>query len=324
MATVTFYQPNNMLSPYIWYGNVTSYDASHITLASGPLVATYYGSFTYAANDLSGGIVTGYDQWINGVADYSVRGGYADALTVRYYLDTYNMPALQQYVLQYDDTFYGSDGSDAIVGYTGSDVLYGNGGDDYVQGNQGNDWVYGNTGNDIVAGGQDIDHVYGGMGSDEVRGGMGNDVLGGGKDNDVLSGGQGDDVLTGGAGYDVLQGLLGVDTLTGGLDGDAFILNRAGAQNADIVTDFTHDVDVIAIDSSVFAALAGSAGGDLAAQNFLAGPNVAAQSAEQFLLYDTATGGLFYDADGSGPGAAVLMAVLTNYSVLDAGDIYVG
>jgi Ca2+-binding RTX toxin-like protein len=50
----------------------------------------------------------------------------------------------------------------------------------------------------------------------------------------------------------------------------------------------------------------------LSADNFVSGVGPSAAGANDFILYDTATGELFYDADGSGAGAAVKFAVLAS------------
>jgi hypothetical protein len=56
----------------------------------------------------------------------------------------------------------------------------------------------------------------------------------------------------------------------------------------------------------------------------LATPNVSAQTTTQFVLYDTLSGNLYFDADASGPGAASLTAMLTGQPVLDATDFVIG
>ena len=45
--------------------------------------------------------------------------------------------------------------------------------------------------------------------------------------------------------------------------------------------------------------------------------------AQHTLRQNRATGGLYYDADGSGAGAAILLATITNMPVLTAGDFVV-
>lgn len=50
----------------------------------------------------------------------------------------------------------------------------------------------------------------------------------------------------------------------------------------------------------------------------------AAQDTDDRIIYDQATGSLFYDADGNGAGAAVRFAVLANKALVTASDFYVG
>jgi Ca2+-binding RTX toxin-like protein len=61
--------------------------------------------------------------------------------------------------------------------------------------------------------------------------------------------------------------------------------------------------------------------GQLAADAFHLGS--AAKDAEDRIIYHKATGGLFYDADGTGPEAQVQIAVLSNEAVLAASDFVV-
>ena len=79
-----------------------------------------------------------------------------------------------------------------------------------------------------------------------------------------------------------------------------------GAGNVDMIVDFTSGTDKIALDDAVFTAIGGL--GALNANAFFAG--TAAHDADDRIIYDSATGNLFYDADGNGAGAAVLFATL--------------
>jgi len=49
----------------------------------------------------------------------------------------------------------------------------------------------------------------------------------------------------------------------------------------------------------------------------------AAQDADDRILYDAGSGNLYYDADGSGFEAAVLVATLGSHPVLAAADVLV-
>jgi hypothetical protein len=129
MATFTFYQPADMLAPYIWYGSVTSHSSSQITISNGAgSSGTYYGSFTFSSYGLTGGTVTGYDSYNNYVIDYSVRNASIDALTLNNYLNSGNAIGLEQFVLSGNDQIIGSSGNDTLIGWGGNDTIDGGGG----------------------------------------------------------------------------------------------------------------------------------------------------------------------------------------------------
>ena len=92
-----------------------------------------------------------------------------------------------------------------------------------------------------------------------------------------------------------------------GADQFSFSTALNAATNVDRIEDFETGVDKIALDDAVFAGLAPGA---LPAQAFRLG--AVAQDADDRILYDQATGALFFDADGSGTGAAVQFATLLN------------
>jgi Ca2+-binding RTX toxin-like protein len=139
-----------------------------------------------------------------------------------------------------------------------------------------------------------------------------------------LTGNSGSNTLKGGGGADSLSGGAGNDTLTGGSGSDAFyFLEAPGAGNADHITDFAAgerlyledlvhpDIGAAGIfapnDARFFAAAGASSGAD----------------ASDRVVYDTASGRLYYDADGSGAGAPTLVAILDNVFALSASDIAV-
>ena len=63
--------------------------------------------------------------------------------------------------------------------------------------------------------------------------------------------------------------------------------------------------------------------GNLNPVNFVANPNGAAQDANDFLVYNTATGALAYDVDGSGANPAVAFATLATQPLITAADFAV-
>ena len=75
------------------------------------------------------------------------------------------------------------------------------------------------------------------------------------------------------------------------------------------------------LDLDVFAGIGGAV--TLDATHFRAGAHVTAQDGDDHVLYDTASGNLYYDADGSGFDAAILVASLAGMPAITAADILV-
>ena len=134
---------------------------------------------------------------------------------------------------------------------------------------------------------------------------------------DTLIGGAGSDVLSGNNGNDVLIGGKGVDSLTGGAGADVFGFNGGiGIGNADRITDFYSREDKIQLDSAMFKNVAK---GMLTTLEF----GTAASSSTTRFVYDQTNGKLWYDEDGNGKKAGVLVGVLDNHSDIVLGDIWV-
>ena len=138
-----------------------------------------------------------------------------------------------------------------------------------------------------------------------------------------LYGDAGANALVGTLGRDTIAGKDGNDTLTGRAGADRFVFDTAlnGATNVDTIADFTSGSDTLVLSDVIFA---GVPQGELAAGSFVAGAGATAQDANDRILYDTATGNVSYDADGSGAGAAVRFATLTGAPTITAADVYVG
>ena len=154
----------------------------------------------------------------------------------------------------------------------------------------------------------------------------GSDLSFGLNNGDEINGGNGEDALVGGNGTDTLNGGLGNDQLFGGAQSDTFIFNTAIAPDANVdqILDFNAgggQADRIHLDNAIFTQLAA---GNLAAGNFAANAGGNATDANDFILYDTSTGNLYYDADGNGGGDKVLIAQLTVVTgAVDAADFFV-
>ncbi len=224
---------------------------------------------------------------------------------------------------EFDNELYGLGGDDTLRGYDGNNVLYGGTGNDWLIGGYDDDKAYGGTGNDQFYGGEGQDTMSGDDGQDMICGGAGLDTLYGGKGDDALYGhytnhfedtdanqlygGAGNDSLVGADGSDTLDGGVGNDEMTGEAGADTFVFDLKGG--VDHILDFTSGEDHINIASALSKVLSGASA--LTADAFYAADGaVSGHDSDDRLIYDTSTGALYYDVDGSGKKAAVQIAVL--------------
>jgi len=122
----------------------------------------------------------------------------------------------------------------------------------------------------------------------------------------------------------VIKGGGGQDTLFGGADNDIFLFNKApGVAASDTIADFTPGEDLIRLDNDFFTALITAPGAALETSEFRASSNGLATQASEHILYNTSTGELFYDSDGSGSSAPQIFATLTGAPTLGGGDLFV-
>ena len=241
----------------------------------------------------------------------------------------------------------GSKFADTLTGNAAANVLTGNEGNDTLNGLAAADTLMGVGGNDILDGGAGNDILNGGAGTDtatyatataavtvslmttlaQATGGSGSDTLSlienliGSNFADHLTGGTGKNSLVGGAGNDSLDGGTGNDTLIGGAGLDGFIFNSTpnNSTNWDTISDFSVPDDTILLSQAIFGAAGGV--GALSSSAFRVG--TAAGDADDRIIYDQASGKIYYDADGAGAGAKVFFAQVTAGTVLTNADFQV-
>jgi Ca2+-binding RTX toxin-like protein len=163
--------------------------------------------------------------------------------------------------------------------------------------------------------------ITGNSGNNTLSGLDGNDGLSGWAGNDALYGGSGADALYGDNGNDTLSGGSGNDTITGGAGNDTFVFDLAPSPSEiDCIKDFSVVDDTINLASAIFGKLPS---GTLAASSFSANLTGAAQDASDRVIYETDTGRVYFDADGTGSIASVHFATVTANLALTQADFFV-
>lgn len=132
--------------------------------------------------------------------------------------------------------------------------------------------------------------------------------------NDTLTGNGGNDTLTGGNGSDTFVfGQVHTQTVTGAATAVQRYKNIASAlTGTDTITDFVSGKDIIELHDDFYTAL--SKLGAVGATNLVIGTS--ALDADDYLVFDSASHVLSYDADANGIGAAIPIAQLTGVSTL--------
>jgi Ca2+-binding RTX toxin-like protein len=177
----------------------------------------------------------------------------------------------------------------------------------------------GENGDDVLLGNAGSDRLYGGAGADRIKGYGGNDYLSGEAGNDFLFGGRGNDKLNGGTGNDYLSGQLGRDTLTGGRGKDKFVFDVSPTKgNMDTITDFSVRDDTIYLARSIYTKAGPK--GVLKEKAFWTGS--AAHDADDRFIYNSDTGYLYYDSDGTGGASQKVIAKLSPHLAVTHKDFY--
>ncbi len=253
--------------------------------------------------------------------------------------------------LSFIENLTGSSFNDILTGNAAFNTIDGGAGDDIMMGGAGNDTYFVNSTSDRVyettttsissttnAGGTDSIFSTVSLSLDDYNGvrfvenltlqGISSNYGYGNSLNNSIRGNSAANTLSGGAGNDILDGGLGIDILTGGTGFDYFdftsILN--GTTNVDTITDFNRADDIIRLDNEVMAGL-GTTPGALTAAAFVSGTGlITARDSSDRIIYNTTTGDLYYDSDGTGSLAAIKIALIGTSSsrpVLDHTDFLI-
>lgn len=225
-----------------------------------------------------------------------------------------------------DNSLLGNRGDNLLAGLGGADRITGGGGADIFRGGAGDDtyWV---DQNDIV------DELTGGSGIDTIEAGFTFNLATNPRVDGIVENlrlvGEGNingigtaqaNTIWGNAGDNSLTGGSGLDKLYGGSGNDNFVFNVVVTlANRDMIYDFNHAQDTIFLDNAVFRQVGPL--GVLKASAFKL--STQAIDADDRVIYNRATGQVFYDSDGSGAANALLFATLTTKPLVAYDDFRV-
>ncbi|WP_143748805.1 calcium-binding protein [Mesorhizobium sophorae] len=214
-----------------------------------------------------------------------------------------------------------------------ANIITGNSGNNIINGLGGADTMSGSTGNDTYYVDNAGDHVIeaNGQGTDNVQAYVSFNLSGQELENLALrsaasingTGNSIANVITGNSGNNVINGLLGNDTLSGSTGNDSFVFTTAlnASSNVDRITDFSVVDDTIRVDNAIFAALGGN--GTLTADQFVKNTTGLAGDGNDHIIYETDTGWLYYDSNGSAAGGSTHFATLAANLALTNADFLV-
>jgi Ca2+-binding RTX toxin-like protein len=211
-----------------------------------------------------------------------------------------------------------------MFGNAQNNILDGQGGADRMNGGAGNDTYIVDSAGDLVF--ETIAGAAGGI-ADVVSSSVNHtlsanvEILGlSGVANVNATGNTLINGIFGNTGNNFIDGKAGNDSLSGGGGSDQFLFTTAlnATTNVDTISDFDPANDFLRLDDAIFTQIAP---GFLAANGFEVGTG--ADDINDRIIYNFATGEVFYDRDGLGGVAQVKFAVLTGAPALTAADIFV-
>jgi serralysin len=228
----------------------------------------------------------------------------------------------------FQSTFKGGKGNDLFISVGWQNFLSGGAGTDTVSyAHRHEDFTLGHSGvtvdllNGTVATGTTrVEHL---SSIENATGSENGDVIFGTAGNNVLKGLGGNDGIAGDGGDDTLQGGNGNDELVGGAGADKFVFTKATFDSGDQIDDF-NPAEGDSVQFKHGNAFGTLQVGDLQASgNFVSGANPVPTNSKPTILYDTDTGIVSFDVDGTGAKAKVEFIQFVGIPDLHGTDFHV-
>ncbi|MCA0399810.1 MAG: VCBS domain-containing protein [Proteobacteria bacterium] len=240
-----------------------------------------------------------------------------------------------------DDDILAGIGADIIEAGDGANVIDAGEGDNMINAGDGDDVIKAGKGDDTITAGNGDNSVDACGGTNTITTGSGNDTIVAAGLSDFVSSGDGDDTITlsttgtaevnagagadtieTGTGDDIIRGGAGSDRITTGDGADTVAFDAVALEGVDSIVDFLSGTDSLLFSrTDVGGGLAGGGldAGTLDVTRFVSGN--AFTDGDQRFLFNTSDNTLYYDADGSGSGSAMIALAHLESGTVTATDI---
>ncbi|MEK9699366.1 MAG: calcium-binding protein, partial [Candidatus Poseidoniales archaeon] len=215
----------------------------------------------------------------------------------------------------------GSDFSDIFIGYLNDETIISGDGNDTIISSSGSDVLDGGLGNDVVDYSNSLTNITIDLSNGTVdKSGAGNDVLFG---IESVIGSSFSDIISASNSNGFVFGGLGSDEITSGIGSDIISYDSI-LEGGDKIFGFESGIDKISLSNQIISGA--FTDGLLRSEFFFKGSSeqiTTLLEENNFVIFNTDNGSLYFDSDGSGVGESVLIATFDNNDLTNSDIISV-